>query len=104
VGLEKGLGMAIRTAWEKMKVEGSQLVDRVKHVIAEGNARKIVIKQKGRVVAEFPLTVGLVGAAFAPIVAAVAALAALLSEGSIEVERVVSKASPGRTHGTNNRR
>jgi hypothetical protein len=84
--------MAVRTVWEKMKVDGSQMVDRVKHILSEGNARRIVIRQKGGIVAEFPLAVGLVGALLAPILAAVAGLAALLSECTIEVERVVPKA------------
>ena len=81
--------MAERTVWEKLKVDGGQVVDRLKRILAEGNARRIVVKQKGRSVAEFPLTLGLVGALVAPILAAVAALVALLSECSIEVERRV---------------
>ena len=97
--------MAVRTVWEKMKVDGSELVDRVKHILSEGNARRIVIKQKGVNVAEFPLTVGLVGAVLAPILAAVAALAALLSECTIEVERIAPKARPGAaTRGRRSRR
>jgi uncharacterized integral membrane protein len=56
-------------------------------VLHEGNVRRIVIKQEGRTVAEFPLTVGVVGAVVAPILAAVGALAAVLTECSIEVER-----------------
>ena len=64
-----------------------QMVDAVKKVLHEGNVRRIVIKQEGRTVAEFPLTVGVVGAVVAPILAAVGALAAVLTECSIEVER-----------------
>lgn len=88
--------MATRTAWEKIKVEGGELLERVKEVVEEGNARRIVIKQKGRSVAEFPLTVGVVGAVLAPVLAAVGALVALLSECSIEIERVVPD-SPGKS-------
>ena len=79
--------MATRTTWDKVKVEGGQLLDRVKEIVEEGNARRIVIKQKGRSVAEFPLTIGVVGAVLAPVLAAVGALVALLSECSIEIER-----------------
>ena len=81
--------MTIRTVWERVKVDGGQLVDRVKQILDEGNARRVVIKQKGWNVVVFPLTVGLVGVALAPILSAVAGLAALLSECTIEVERVV---------------
>lgn len=81
--------MGTHTVWEKIKVEGGELLKRVKQVVEKGNARRIVIKQKGRSVAEFPLTVGVVGAVLAPVLAAVGALIALLSECSIEIERAV---------------
>jgi len=81
--------MTGKTAWESFKVEGGELLDRVKEIIAAGNARSIVIKQDGRRIAEFPLTIGVVGAVFAPVLAAVGALAAVLSKCTIEVERVV---------------
>ena len=64
-----------------------QMVDAVKKILHEGNVRRIVIKQEGRTVAEFPMTVGVVGAVVAPVLAAVGALAAVLTECSIEVER-----------------
>jgi hypothetical protein len=83
--------MAARTAWDTFKVEGGELLERVKEIVAQGNARSIVIKQEGRTIAEFPLTVGVVGAVFAPVLAAVGALAAVLSKCTIEVERVVPK-------------
>jgi hypothetical protein len=72
---------------ESFKVAAEQLVDAVKKVLHEGNVRRIVIKQEGRTVAEFPMTVGVVGAVIAPVLAAVGALAAVLSECTIEVER-----------------
>lgn len=81
--------MGEQSGWEKLKIDGAQVVERLKDVLAAGNARRIVIKQKGRPVAEFPLTVGVVGALLAPVVAAVAAFVALLSDCSIEVERAV---------------
>ena len=81
--------MATKTAWESFKVDGGELLDRVKEIVAAGNARSIVIKQDGRRIAEFPLTVGVVGAVFAPVLAAVGALAAVLSRCTIEVERIV---------------
>ena len=72
---------------ESFKVAAEQMVDAVKKVLHEGNVRRIVIKHEGRTVAEFPMTVGVVGAVVAPILAAVGALAAVLTECSIEVER-----------------
>jgi hypothetical protein len=86
--------MAERTWWESIKVEGSELLDRVKNLVHEGNVRRIVIKQGGRTIAEFPLTVGVVGTVFAPILAAVGVLAAMLSDCTLEVERVVTDATP----------
>ena len=83
--------MPEHTWWESIKVEGGELLDRAKKIAHEGNVRRIVIKQGARVVAEFPLTVGVVGAVLAPVLAAIGALAALLTECTIEVERV----SPG---------
>ena len=74
---------------ESFKVAADQLVDAVKKLLHEGNVRRIVIKQAGRTVAEFPLTVGVIGAVFAPILAAVGALAAVLTECTVEVERDV---------------
>lgn len=81
--------MGEHTFTESFKVKGSQLLDMVKNLLHESNVRKVVIKQDERTIAEFPLTVGVIGAVFAPILAAVGALAALLHECTIEVERVV---------------
>jgi hypothetical protein len=81
--------MGQHTFTESFKVKGSQLLDKVKNLLHEGNVRKVVIKQDERTIAEFPLTVGVIGAVFAPVLAAVGALAALLHECTIEVERVV---------------
>ena len=84
-----------RTIWETVKVQGIEMLDKVKQIIHEGNVRRVVIKQSGRVVAEFPLTAGVVGAVLAPILAAIGAMVALLNECSIEIERVVSKPPGG---------
>jgi len=76
-----------RTWWESIKVEGGELLEKVKSLIHEGNVRRIVIRQGERSVAEFPLTVGVVGTVVAPILAAVGALAALLTDCTIAVQR-----------------
>jgi hypothetical protein len=82
--------MAKGTAWETIRGQGGQLVDEVKRLIHEGNVRRVVVRQKDRVVAEFPLTVGVVGALAAPAVAAIGALVALLTDCRLDVEREVA--------------
>ena len=83
--------MAEHTWWETIKIESDQLVQKVKELIEEGNVRRIVIKHGDHTVAEFPLAIGVVAAVFAPILAAVAAIAALIEDCKIEVERVEKK-------------
>ena len=78
--------MTEQTFKESFKVAADQLVEAVKKIVHEGNVRRVVIKQEGRTVVEFPMTVGVVGTVFAPILAAVGALAAVVSECTIEVE------------------
>jgi len=79
--------MTEKTVWETIETSGEQLLATVKKLIAEGNVRRVRIRQKDHVVAEFPLTIGVVGAVFAPVLAAIGALAALLTECSIDVEK-----------------
>jgi len=75
---------------EEFKVDGEQLLSKVKQLIAEGNVRRISIKNKdGKVLVELPLTIGVVGAVLAPPLAAVGAIAALVTECTITVEREV---------------
>jgi len=81
--------MAERTCKESFKVAADQLVDAVKKLVHEGNVRRVIIKQEGRTIAEFPLTVGVIGAVLAPLLAAVAAIAAVITDCTIEVERVI---------------
>jgi hypothetical protein len=79
--------MSTQTYWETIKVKGTQLLDAFANLVHEGNVRRVIIKQGERTIAEFPLTVGVVGAALAPPLAAVGAIAALVTECTIEVER-----------------
>lgn len=73
---------------ETFKVNGEDLVKKVKELVKEGNIRRITIKDKsGKSLVEFPLTIGVVGAVLAPILAAIGAIAALVSECTISVER-----------------
>jgi hypothetical protein len=69
-------------------VTGEQLLAKVKEIIKEGNARKItIIDKSGKTLVTFPLTIGVVGTLVAPVLAAVGALAALVGECTITVER-----------------
>ena len=73
---------------EEFKVKGEQVLGKVKELIQEGNVRRISIKGKdGNVIIEFPLTLGVIGAVLAPVLAAVGAVAALVTECTISVER-----------------
>jgi len=81
--------MTERTTKESFKVAADQIVEMLKKAVHEGNVRRVVIKQDGRSIVEFPLTVGVIGTVFAPMLAAAGALAAVLSECTIEVERDV---------------
>jgi len=75
-------------ATEEFRVSGDRLVEKIKNLIKEGNIRKITIKDKnGKDLIMFPLTIGVVGAVLAPILAAIGALAALVGECTISVER-----------------
>ena len=82
--------MTETTFTESFKVAGHQLLDAVKKLLHEGNVRRVIIKQDGRTIAEFPMTLGVIGAVLAPVLAAVGAIAAVLSECTIEVERAVT--------------
>jgi len=74
--------------YEEFKVKGKELVEKVKEIIKEGNVRRIIIKnKKGKSLLEIPVTVAVVGTVFAPIFAALGAMAALVSECSIVVEK-----------------
>lgn len=80
--------MSERTRTEEFKVSGESLVAKVKEIINEGNVRRITIKDKtGKTIAEFPLTIGVVGALVAPVIAAISVIAALVTECTIVVER-----------------
>jgi hypothetical protein len=77
--MEKNIG-------EEIKVKGEELLKKVKEIVHQGNIRKIIIKNmEGKIMLEIPLTIGVVGAAFLPVLAAVGALAALAMDFKIEI-------------------
>jgi hypothetical protein len=74
---------------EEFRVSGEELLGRIKELIHAGNIRRVTIKNKdGQTIVEFPVTVGVVGALLAPSLAAVGAIAALVSEATVVVEKV----------------
>ena len=80
--------MASKKKKEELKVRGEELLKKTKELIEEGNVRKITIKDKeGKVLIILPLTIGVVGAVLAPPLVAIGAIAALVTECTISVER-----------------
>lgn len=74
--------------YEEFKIKGEDLLSKFKQLIAEGNVRRIIIKDKDKkTIIEIPLTIGVVGIVLAPAVAAVGTIAALVTECTIIVER-----------------
>ena len=76
-----------RTFWQKMEGTTEQILAQIRKLIEEGNIRRVVVKQQGKTVAEFPLTVGVIGTVIAPVAAAIGALTALMADCTIEVEK-----------------
>ena len=80
------------TSKEKYTVSGSQLVEKVKQLIHEGNIRRVRVLHEGRTILEIPLSIGAPAAAIgilaAPVLAALGAFAALVTECTIEVEKI----------------
>lgn len=76
---------------EEFRVEGEKLLTKIKELIHEGNIRRISIKDKdGKTVMEIPVTIGVVGILLAPQLAAIGAIAALLTEATVIVEKAES--------------
>ena len=79
---------AERTRREEYKVRGEKIVAKIRELLHEGNVRHVVIKNDdGKTLIEFPVTVGVAGAILVPVWAAIGALAALVTNCKIEVER-----------------
>jgi hypothetical protein len=78
-----------RVRTEEFKVSGDALVQKIKELINEGNIRRVMIKNEdGRTLVDIPLTWGVVGTLIAPQLAAIGAIAALMTQGTILVEKV----------------
>jgi hypothetical protein len=79
---------------ESFKLDANKIGDKVKDLVHEGNVRRISVKRGDDVIAEFPLTAAVVGAVIAPVLAAIGAIAALVTDCTIEVERTDEGAKP----------
>jgi len=76
------------TTWrETINAKGHELLEQIRNIIAEGNVRRIIVRHNHHVIAEFPLTAGVIGVVLAPMLAAIGAIAALVTDCTIEVER-----------------
>ena len=81
-----------KTRTEEFQVSGDKLVAKLKEIVHEGNIRRVTIKnEKGRVLIDIPLTLGVVGALLAPQLAAVGAIAALVAQCTLVVEKVAEE-------------
>jgi hypothetical protein len=86
--LKKEITIMSNTFKETFAVKGEEILQKIKDLVEEGNVRKISIHDKtGKEIMSFPLTIGVVGALLAPVLAAIGALAALIGECDISVER-----------------
>jgi hypothetical protein len=84
--MPKAKQQSTESSEEHFKVSGEELISRVKKLIKEGNARRIIIKdEQGKTLVELPLTIGAVGALLAPSLAAIGAIAALVTNCTIVV-------------------
>ncbi|MEM7417493.1 MAG: DUF4342 domain-containing protein [Gemmatimonadota bacterium] len=73
---------------EKYKVAGDRVIATIKKLIHEGNVRHVVIKnEEGRTLIEFPVSIGVAGAVLLPVWAAVGAIAAMVTQCTVEIER-----------------
>ena len=80
---------------QEFTLNGDEVVAKVKELIAEGNVRRLIIKnEEGRTMLEVPLTLGLIGAALLPVIAAIGAAAALATRCTIVVERDPAGTNP----------
>lgn len=80
--------MSEKTHTEEFKMDGEKLIAKIKELLHEGNIRKLIIKDKdGKVLMEIPMTFGVVGVLLAPQLAAIGAIAALVTEATLVVEK-----------------
>lgn len=80
------------TYTEEFSVKGDKLIEKLKELLKEGNIRRVTIKNsEGKIIFDFPLTIGVVGVVLIPFWSAVAAIAALASHLTISIEKKEEK-------------
>jgi len=80
--------------FEQFRVSGKELAAKIRELIHQGNVRRIIVRDDhGNTFMEIPLTVAAIGAIAAPVLAAVAAIATLVSNFEVVVERAAPAAS-----------
>src|SRR5579864_2819786 len=85
-----------KTFFEEIKVKGRDLVDKIKSIVHEGNVRRIILKdEKGHTYLEIPLSVAAVGVLAAPLIAGLGAIAALVANFTLVVERAEEEKKSG---------
>jgi hypothetical protein len=84
-----------QTVFEEIKVLGSELVDKVRELVHEGNVSRIIIKNEaGQTIVEMPMTLAAVGAVLAPVVAVASAIATVVTKCTVVVEKRVPVDNP----------
>jgi RNA polymerase subunit RPABC4/transcription elongation factor Spt4 len=84
------------TVWEEIQVNTDELVSKVKNLIEEGNVNRIVVNDvEGNKLLEIPVTVGVIGTLLAPYLAALGAIAALITKSTIAIERPIKEEEQG---------
>ena len=78
--------MSAGTVWEKIEITSGRIADAIEDLVKEGNVRRIRVRQRERTIAEFPLTVGVVGTLLAPQLALLGVVVAMLAQCSIEIQ------------------
>ena len=79
---------------EEFKVSGEALLAKIREIVHEGNVRRVIIRnEEGKALIDIPLSMGVVGALLAPQLAAVGAIAALITHGTLAVEKVSDEES-----------
>ena len=87
--------MDFERGFEELKIQAKDLVEKIQHLIHEANVRRIIIRdEKGNTFLEVPVSVAAVGAVATPLLAALGALAALVSRFTIVIERAVEPEPP----------
>ena len=81
------------TTTETIQCTGAGLADKVKELVHQGNVRRITVRHDGNIVLSIPVTLGVVGTLLVPWAAAVGAVAAILTNCSLEVERQTDSSS-----------